>query len=95
MQVADIVDLLIDGQVYEVRFQRGAPQHWPAWRQEQLFVQRHKGQVVIVTMKNTDWAEYDPRHHDVIVLNGNLHFAAEDYWMEIKLTSIDPNLEEG
>jgi hypothetical protein len=94
MDAQHLVNRLINGQTYEIRTYR---QHnMPTlWRQEPLFVQTHQGQVVTLTTLNTDWAEYDPRHNDVVIMNGNLHMSAEDYWMDIKISSIDPNLAEG
>ncbi len=73
---------LQDGQVVRLRTGK-AGEHdveWSEWYEAPLYVQRNKkGEVVIITIKNSGWAEYNPKYD----YRGNGLFTGEDYYMEI------------
>lgn len=87
MNAQQLANMLVNGQTYEIRTYRRNP---GAWKHEPLFVQHHNHEATVVTPSNFGWAEYDPRQ-DAYLDNGILSFSAEDYWMDIKISSIDPN----
>lgn len=61
----------------------------PKFKPERLFIMRDpKGHVCLVTTKDRDWAEFDPRGYDYQEENGIGIFTAEDYVLEIELSSI-------
>lgn len=86
MDVIQAANSLVNGQIYMVRTYRS--DNIGPWKAEELFVQSHKGQVVTITLRNRDWAEYDPRHCDMILDGDKLHLTTEDYSMVIQITNI-------
>lgn len=80
---------LIDGRTYRARTYRGADaENPPVFTDIALYVQKHKEQVVTVTTRGYDWAEMDPRQ-EAHVDGGMLRLMAEDYYLDIELSSID------
>ena len=81
------VEDLQDNQVVRARWGRAGAEApaWGPWQDARLYVQRHKGKVVLVTLKDHSWAEGGPRD-----LAGpdewqkNAYFVVEDYYLEIE-----------
>lgn len=74
---------LQDGQEVHVRTARyregtDGPE-WSGWEKAALRVQRHKGKVVALTLRDRSWAEYTPADFSVHYMT----FEAEGYYMEI------------
>ncbi len=84
MKIAD----LQNGQVVRARMGMAGRDHveWQEWGDYVLYVQRFKGRIVIVSLKDTGWAEYSPPM-DYQPPNG-YHpygvFTAEEWYMEIE-----------
>ena len=59
--------------------------NWGPWRDVQLFVQRSKGRVAVVALKDISWAECS--EDDLCSPSGDLqnaYFLVEDYYLEIE-----------
>jgi hypothetical protein len=81
------VDDLQDGQVVRARWGRAgrAAPNWGPWQDVALYVQRHMGKVVCVTLRDISWAEGDAR--DLVgpdEWQKNAYFVVEDYYLEIE-----------
>ncbi len=86
MTAQQIANTLVNGRTYMVRTSRSDTKG--PWTAEDLFVQTYKGQVVTITLRNRDWAEYDPRDCDLVLDGDKLCMAVEDYWMDIQIQTI-------
>lgn len=78
---------LQDGQVVRARWGRAGEEapNWGPWKDVRLTVQRHKGKVVLVTLKDFPWAEGTER--DLAGPDAgqkNAYFVVEDYYLEIE-----------
>jgi hypothetical protein len=85
------VERLQDGGTYQVRTTRLRGDTAPStpFAAERIFVMRDpKGRVCLVTTKDRDWAESDPRNGEYWEEGGVGKFQAEDYLLEIELSSI-------
>ena len=80
---------LVSGKTYQTRaFRLQEGDHaLPAFTPTRLHVQHHKGVAVSVTPMDFDWAEADPRQ-EAYVNNGILSLVAEDYQIDIEISSI-------
>jgi len=72
---------LQDGQIVTARWGRAGREdvQWNDWQKVPLYIQRHKGQVVILALAGKNWAEYSPKHS----FDGTT-FLTEDYYLQIK-----------
>lgn len=85
------VEKLQDGGTYGIRTTRlrGDTLSTKPFKNERLFVMRDpKGNVCLVTPKDRDWAESDPRNGEYWEENGIGKFQTEDYLLEIDLSTI-------
>lgn len=77
---------LEDGQTVRARWGRAGEEapNWGPWQEVRLHVQRHKGRIVLVALKDVAWAEAGPR--DLCPPDDgseNAYFVVEDYYLEI------------
>lgn len=79
---------LQDGQTVQARLGRAGRTRveWEGgFEPHTLYVQRHKGKVIIVTLRDVSWAEGSPR--DLCFDEGNEEggtFVVEDWYLQIK-----------
>jgi hypothetical protein len=86
---SDLADKLVNGQTYSARKYRARDaENPPAFAPMDLFVQHHKGKAVTVSPASLDWAEFDPRQ-EAWIEGGVLQMMAEDYYLEIEISSIE------
>jgi len=77
---------LQDGQVVRARWGRAGREgpDWGPWQDVPLYVQRHMGKVVCVTLQDIAWAEGDERDLSPPAEGEkNAYFVVEDYYLEI------------
>ena len=76
------IEDLQDGQEYKIRLGRAGEEsaNWGEWGMRKLYVQRHKGKIVVIALKDECWAEYRPSDYSPYYNE----FLCEDYYMQIE-----------
>lgn len=89
MTASQCADALVSGETYQVRTfrMREDMEELPPFVPTRLHVQHHAGRAVSVTTMDYDWAEIDPRH-EASLRDGVLTLAAEDYQLDVAISSI-------
>jgi hypothetical protein len=83
----ELSNRLENGRNYLVRTFLSGTEDLPPFTSQKLFVQKARGQTVIVTTAEKAWPEMLPQDESYI-LNDSLHLASEGHCLEIDISSI-------
>jgi hypothetical protein len=80
---------LQDGDIVRARWGRSGREkvNWGRWQPVTLYIEKYKGEIVTLALKDKNWAEYDPRNSldTYHIGSGVYQLVAEDYYLEIDL----------